>query len=119
MQEDKKTDHFRIQYVFIFVLILLASLAVVSYTGADSVSLSGGSSQPPGNWIGHLGAMLGESLFYLFGLAAYSLVLMTLLRGVRACIPGKGRVQWSITGEIQHKFRKCEHALLRLPRWKG
>lgn len=100
MQEDKKTDHFRIQYVFIFVLILLASLAVVSYTGADSVSLSGGSSQPPGNWIGHLGAMLGESLFYLFGLAAYSLVLMTLLRGVRACIPGKGRVQWSITGEI-------------------
>ncbi|MBQ8756154.1 MAG: DNA translocase FtsK 4TM domain-containing protein [Lentisphaeria bacterium] len=100
MQEEQKTEHFQVRYIFIFILILLAFLAVVSYSGADSVALSGGSSTPPENWIGHLGAILGEVLFYLFGLAAYALILLTLLRAMRALLPGKSRPALSITGEF-------------------
>jgi S-DNA-T family DNA segregation ATPase FtsK/SpoIIIE len=100
MQEDKQQNGFQPGYIFTFVVILLAFLAVVSYSGADSVALSGGTGQPPANWIGHLGAIFGEILFYLTGLAAYALIFMTLLRAMRALLPGNGRPLISISGEI-------------------
>ena len=96
----EKTDSgFRVRYIFYFALVLLAFLAIVSYSPADAASVTGGVDSPPANWIGNLGAHLGYWLFNLFGLATYVLLVLTLLRTVRALLPGRGRPWMFLMGE--------------------
>ena len=75
---------FRVRYIFYIALLLLALLAIFSYSPADSAAISGGVDAPPANWIGNAGAWFGFWLFNLFGLATYLLALVTLLRLLRA-----------------------------------
>ena len=96
----EKTDSgFRVRYIFYFALVLLAFLAIVSYSPADAASVTGGVDAPPANWIGNLGAHLGYWLFNLFGLATYVLLVLTLLRTVRTLLPGRGRPWMFLMGE--------------------
>ena len=90
---------FRVRYIFYIALLLLALLAIFSYSPADSAAISGGVDAPPANWIGNAGAWFGFWLFNLFGLATYLLALVTLLRLLRAVLPGKGRPLLFFTGE--------------------
>lgn len=96
----EKTDSgFRVRYIFYFALVLLAFLAIISYSPADAASVTGGVDSPPANWIGNLGAHLGYWLFNLFGLATYVLLVLTLLRTVRTLLPGRGRPWMFLMGE--------------------
>lgn len=90
---------FRVRYIFYIALLLLALLAIFSYSPADSAAISGGVDAPPSNWIGNAGAYFGFWLFNLFGLAAYVLAFVTLLRLLRAVLPGRGKPGLFFTGE--------------------
>ena len=90
---------FRVQYIFYVAFLLLALLAIFSYSPADSAAISGGVDVPPSNWIGSAGAYFGFWLFNLFGLATYVLVFVTLLRLLRAILPGRGRPVLFFAGE--------------------
>ena len=97
-REDQKSG-FRVRYIFYTAILLLAILAIFSYSPADAAAISGGVEAPPANWIGNAGAYFGFGLFHLFGLATYVLVFVTLLRLLRALLPGRGRPGLFFTGE--------------------
>ena len=99
VSREKTDSGFRVRYIFYFALVLLAFLAIVSYSPADAASVTGGVDAPPANWIGNLGAHLGYWLFNLFGLATYVLLVLTLLRTVRTLLPGRGRPWMFLMGE--------------------
>ncbi|MBR7103365.1 MAG: DNA translocase FtsK [Lentisphaeria bacterium] len=82
---------FKIRYIFFFAGILLAFLAIISYSPLDAALLSGGAEGIPRNWIGRLGAWFSLGVFRLFGIAAYFLPLLALIRAVRLLAPGPGR----------------------------
>jgi len=97
LQEGESS--FRVRYIFYIALLLLAILAVFSYSPEDGAAISGGVDAPPANWIGNAGAYFGFFLFHLFGLATYVLVGVTLLRLLRALLPGRGRPLLFFAGE--------------------
>lgn len=90
-ETELQESNFRVRYIFYFAGLLLIFLAVLSYSPADGASITGGIDAPPKNWIGNLGAFLAYWLFNLFGLTTYVLLFLTLLRAVRAFLPGAGR----------------------------
>lgn len=104
LRKSDEESGFRVRYIFYFALILLAFLAVFSYSPADGAAISGGIAAPPPNWIGNLGAGFSFWLFQLTGLAAYVLLLLTLLRVVRAILPGGGRPWLFLLGEAMLVF---------------
>lgn len=87
----------KIKAVISFVLTLLLLLAFVSYNQVDCAVLAGGAGGSPQNWIGHAGAWISVVSFHLFGLAAYLIPLLFLLRTLRSFVSGAGRsvVFWS------------------------
>ena len=87
----EKESAFKIRYVFYFAGILLVFLAVLSYSPLDAALLSGGSDGVVKNWIGKLGAYFGIAAFHLFGVAAYFIPFLMLLRLVRSFVPEPGR----------------------------
>lgn len=101
---ELQESNFRIRYIFYFAGLLLIFLAVLSYSPADGASITGGIDAPPKNWIGNLGAFLAYWLFNLFGLTTYVLLFLTLLRAVRAFLPGAGRPLLFFTGELMLLF---------------
>lgn len=102
LREGEST--FRVRYIFYIAILLLAILAVFSYSPADGAAISGGVDAPPANWIGNAGAYFGFLLFHLFGLATYMLVFVTLLRLLRAFLPGRGRPLLFFAGEAMILF---------------
>ncbi len=95
---------FRIRHIFYVAAVLLGLLAIFSYSPADAAYLTGGVDASPANWIGPLGAWFGYWCFMLFGLATYVLVALTLLRCLRACLPGRGRPLLFLAGELMVIF---------------
>ena len=87
----EKESAFKIRYIFYFAGILLVFLAVLSYSPLDAALLSGGSDGLIKNWIGKLGAYFGLVAFHLFGVAAYFIPFLMLLRLVRSFVPEPGR----------------------------
>ena len=81
----------KIKAVISFVLTLLLLLAFVSYNKLDSAILSGGAGGAPHNWIGHAGAWISVVCFHFFGLAAYLVPLLLLLRTLRCFVSGAGK----------------------------
>ncbi len=102
LPEEKST--FRVRYIFYIALLLLAMLAIFSYSPADCAAISGGVDAPPTNWIGNAGAYFSFFLFHMFGLATYLLVFVTLLRLLRAFLPGQGRPLLFFAGEAMILF---------------
>lgn len=103
-ETELQESNFRVRYIFYFAGLLLIFLAVLSYSPADGASITGGIDAPPKNWIGNLGAFLAYWLFNLFGLTTYVLLFLTLLRAVRAFLPGAGRPLLFFTGELMLLF---------------
>ncbi len=95
---------FRVRHIFFLAAVLLGLLAIFSYSPADAGYLTGGTAAAPDNWIGPLGAWFSHWCFILIGLATYVLVVLTLLRLLRACLPGKGRPMLFLTGEAMVIF---------------
>ena len=91
---------FKVRYIFLFAAVLLAFLAVASYSPQDAALLAGGIDGVPKNWIGRLGAVFGLCLFHLFGVAAYAFPLLALIRIVRLPAPGPGKSSAFLGGSL-------------------
>ena len=87
----EKESFFKIRYIFYFAGILLVFLALLSYSPLDASLLAGGADGIVKNWIGKLGAYFGFLAFHLFGIAAYFIPFLALLRLVRSFVPEPGR----------------------------
>ena len=74
---------FHLRYIIHATLTLLVLLALLSHDPADSAVLSGGSGDVPKNLIGYTGAWLSFWAFTLFGLAAYLIEALLVLRTLR------------------------------------
>jgi len=99
-ESEEVSSGFKVRNIFYLAGILLVILSIVSYTPADGYAITGGVDAPPANWIGNLGAFIGYWMFNLFGLAAYVLVALTVLRVVRLLLPGSGRPLLFLSGEL-------------------
>ena len=78
---------FHLRYIVHATLTLLVLLALLSHDPADSAVLSGGSGDVPKNLIGYTGAWLSFWAFTLFGLAAYLIEALLVLRTIRRFTP--------------------------------
>lgn len=76
---------FRHAFLIIFVLLMLLSL--FSHNAKDLAILDGGVQAPIFNWIGPAGAYISKALLYLFGIAAYPLLVLLILCALRPLIP--------------------------------
>ena len=98
-REDNAKDPagagFRIRHIFYAAAAVLVLMALFSYSPADAAALSGGSVRPPENWIGLLGARIGFVMLHLFGLAAYFIALLLVLRTIRVFIPARPLRFWT------------------------
>ncbi len=99
-QAEEVSSGFKVRNIFYLAGILLVILSIVSYTPADGYAITGGVDAPPANWIGNTGAFIGYWMFNLFGLSAYVLVALTVLRVVRLLLPGSGRPLLFLSGEL-------------------
>ncbi len=99
-REAGNAPRFRYRYCLYLVVLLLLTLAVVSFSPADSAALAGGTDAPPKNWIGVSGAFFAEKVFYLIGLAGYLLLGLLWLRAVRGFFPEPMRRKWFLLGGL-------------------
>ena len=88
---EEKESVFKIRYIFYGAGILLIFLALLSYSPLDAELFAGGFNGVPKNWIGKIGAVFGMLCFRLFGVAAYFIPFLALLRLIRVIArePGK------------------------------
>jgi len=84
----------RIWRALIFsLLVVLLLLALASHHAADLAVLEGGSDGALHNWIGPAGAQTARLLLYLFGVAAYPLLLLLIICALRPLLPVPTRRQ--------------------------
>ena len=95
-----QVSFFKVRYIFFFAAVLLAFLAIASFSPQDAALLAGGIDGVPKNWIGKLGAVFGLCLFRLFGVAAYAVPVLALVRIVRLPAPGAGKFSAFLGGSF-------------------
>lgn len=89
----KKEEHpvepvkFKLKHCFYIAGALLILLALFSHDINDYAVLEGGREAPLGNWIGSVGAHLSCIMFYLFGVAAYPIVVLLVVCALRPLLP--------------------------------
>ncbi|MCK5845043.1 MAG: DNA translocase FtsK [Victivallales bacterium] len=89
-KKNKETgsEHvFKFRHVFLIMTVLLVVLSLFSHSAGDLNVLAGGVDGPVNNWIGPVGAQIARSIFYLFGLASYPLVLFLAVCALRPLLP--------------------------------
>ena len=91
---------FKVRYIFFFAAVLLAFLAIASFSPQDAALLAGGIDGVPKNWIGKLGAVFGLCLFRLFGVAAYAIPVLALVRLIRLPASGAGKFSAFLGGSF-------------------
>ena len=91
---------FKVRYIFFFAAVLLAFLAIASFSPQDAALLAGGIDGVPKNWIGKLGAVFGLCLFRLFGVAAYAVPVLALVRLIRLPASGAGKFSAFLGGSF-------------------
>jgi len=84
-------NSFRLRHIFLFILLLLAILALQSYHAEDLAVLLGGKTGAPANWIGRLGAWFSAALFLLLGLASYLIMALAVVKAIRIFFGRGGR----------------------------
>ncbi len=87
-------EHFRKRNFLYLALFLFVLAAVISYQPGDAAILSGGSEDPVLNWIGPVGAFTAKTLFILFGLAVYPMLVMMSLGVIRNFLPYPLERKW-------------------------
>ena len=75
-------------------------LAFVSFDRQDCSLLVGGIGGAPGNWIGNAGAWISVVCFLVFGIAAYLIPLLLLLRTLRCFVSGAGKFPVFLSGAL-------------------
>ena len=96
--EPSKKSGFNGINISICVVMILASLALLSHSPNDWNILNGGVAGVPQNWIGPLGARFSLAMLFSCGLAAYLLMLIMLLRSIRVLLPGAGKFRSFVLG---------------------
>ena len=86
---------FRVRNIFYAAAVVLLGMAFFSYSPQDAAAISSGSAYPPENWIGTIGAWCGFVAFHLFGVAAYFILLLLILRLIRVFIPARPLRFWT------------------------
>ena len=89
-----KEGGFRIRYIVYAALSVLLLLALESHDPEDAAVLSGGIAAVPQNQIGYTGAWISFWAFTCFGLAAYLIEGLLILRTIRCFIPGPPPKFW-------------------------
>ena len=85
--QDEHNGGFRFRHTFVITIILLLTLSLFSHSAKDLAILDGGSGGLLSNWIGPAGAYISGALLYLFGLAAYPLLIFLIVCAIRPIIP--------------------------------
>ena len=78
---------FRIRYIVYATLTLLLLVALLSHDPEDAAVLSGGSADVPKNRVGYIGAWISFWSFVYFGMGAYLIEALLVLRTIRCFIP--------------------------------
>jgi len=78
---------FRIRYIVYAALTLLLLVALLSHDPEDAAVLSGGSADVPKNRVGYIGAWISFWAFVYFGMGAYLIEALLVLRTIRCFIP--------------------------------
>ncbi len=95
--EDERTEKYSnsllayLRRIGIFALMLLAVLALISYSPADAAVITGGADRPFRNWIGPSGGCMAYVLLMFTGLTAYPLILLLFFQTLRNLFRPAGR----------------------------
>ena len=85
---------FRVRYIIYATLVVLLLLALLSHDPGDADVLRKGIVDVPKNQIGYTGAWLSFWLFTYFGLAAYMIEALLILRTIRCFLPTPPPKPW-------------------------
>jgi S-DNA-T family DNA segregation ATPase FtsK/SpoIIIE len=85
--EEPPVTLFKFRYIFYIIAALFILLALFSHNRNDFAVLQGGIDSPVSNWIGDVGAYLSCFMLYMFGLAAYPIVLILVACSLRGLLP--------------------------------
>ncbi len=77
---------FRFRYLVYIIVALLMVLAILSHDAGDFAIIAGGKMGIVRNSVGDIGARISTTLFYLFGIAVYPIVLLMLVCAIRPYI---------------------------------
>ena len=101
-KSNDTTPEFRIKkrHIIFAVTMLLALLAMISYSPQDWNTLKGGVNGVLHNWIGNLGAIFSHILLISCGIAGYILLLLFILRSLRLFLPNAGKTRTFFSGTL-------------------
>lgn len=85
-EKDAEKGGFRFRHVIYIIIILLLLLSLISYTPSDIDVLAGGTDGALKNWIGPAGAHFSNMLLYLFGIAAYPIIVLLIICALRPMV---------------------------------
>jgi S-DNA-T family DNA segregation ATPase FtsK/SpoIIIE len=81
------SNGFKLRYCFYIVGALLILMALFSHSPNDYAVIQGGTDSVIENWIGSVGAHFSCFLLYLFGIAAYPIVVILVICALRPLLP--------------------------------
>ena len=89
IKSEEEITHcgFCFRHAFLIIFVLLMLLSLFSHNAKDLAIMDGGVQAPIFNWIGPAGAYISKTLLYLFGIAAYPLLIFLILCALRPLIP--------------------------------
>ena len=85
--EHQDRHGFKFRYIFIFTFFTLLLFALFTHDKADLSILEGGDVSKLNNWAGQIGATTARDLLYLFGLAAYPIIVILMISSMRPFLP--------------------------------
>lgn len=82
-ENNKKKAGFRFRDAFLIIIVLLLLLSLFTHNSHDLSVLEGGVDSPVKNWIGPVGADIARLILYLFGVAAYPIIIFLVICAIR------------------------------------
>lgn len=82
-ENNKKKAGFRFRDAFLIIIVLLLLLSLFTHNSHDLSVLEGGVDAPVRNWIGPFGAHIARLILYLFGIAAYPIIIFLVVCTLR------------------------------------
>ena len=98
--EESPLPGLKLRHIVFGIVMILAMLALISYSRQDWSSFNGGIQGAPENWIGAIGAKFSHFLLLYCGFAGYILVLLYFLRSLRLLFPNAGRSRVFFAGSL-------------------
>jgi len=98
--ESDELSGFRFRHAFLIIIVLLLLLALFSHSPSDLAVLDGGYKASIQNWIGPVGANISKYLLLYFGIAAFPLLIFSIICSLRPLIPVPTRRKGYISAVI-------------------